>query len=82
MTPEDQRAATEWNGQDRRAPANCEAGIKALKYLDGDGPDHPGVHEELRGLKSLVSEVRTLARWVVLFAGVIAACTVWSVWRQ
>lgn len=65
-------------------PSDCEAGTRALHLLVGDphNPEAQSVFAQLRGLYSIVHELRTSARLVVMFAGVIAACTVWSVLQR
>lgn len=71
-------------GNGRRPDGDCDAGTRALHLLVGDprNPESLSVFAQLRGLQSLVHELRTSARLVVLFAGVIAVCSAWSVWQR
>ena len=44
---------TPYTGPERRHP-NCEAGLRALRYLNGDGPQQPGVFARLDRIERLL----------------------------
>lgn len=54
MDVDEQMADTHYAGPDRRRAANCDAGERALRYLNGDGPKQPGVFSRLDRIERLM----------------------------
>ena len=73
----DPYAPTAYAGPERREPRDCDAGARSWQALIGDGRE-PGIFEQLRELRVVVAELRSAARYVVAFTGVIAVCSVLS----